>query len=109
MISPDPALLMRAMVAAAMAVVILGLVALVTSANAGKRLAGAATAMLGAVLALAALHAPQIFISAATAVALGYAALGALVLIRLQEAYGDTELAAIDAADDDAERTGAES
>ncbi|MEQ1618808.1 MAG: hypothetical protein ABL883_10755 [Terricaulis sp.] len=109
MISSDPALLMRVMVAAAMAAVILGLVALATSTNAGKRLAGAATVMLGAVLALAALHAPQIFISAATAVSFGYAALGALVLIRLQEAYGDTELAAIDAADDDAERVGTES
>lgn len=106
MIPLDPALLLRAMVAAAVMVMVLGMLALLTSANAGKRLAGAATAMLGAVLALAALRAPSIFISAAAAVALVYAALGALVLIRLQESYGDTELPAVDAVDDDTERTG---
>lgn len=103
--SPDP-ILLKVIAAASVALVVLGAIALLTSANAGKRLAGAATALLGAALALSALNAPQIFITAAAAVAFGYLALGALLLVRLQEAYGDTEIASIDAVDDDAERTG---
>ncbi len=106
MMSLDPALLAKVAIAASVALVVLSVVTLLTASNAGKRLAGAATAMLAAALAVAALRAPQIFVSAAVAVALAYAALGALILVRLQEAYGDTELPAIDAADDDAEGSG---
>ncbi len=106
MMSLDPALLAKVAIAASMALVVLSVVTLLTASNAGKRLAGAAVVMLGAALAVSALRAPQIFVSAAVAVALAYAALGALILIRLQEAYGDTELPAIDAVDDDAEGSG---
>lgn len=106
MMSLDPALLAKVAIAASMALVVLSVVTLLTASNAGKRLAGAATVMLAAALAVAALRAPQIFVSAAVAVALAYAALGALILVRLQEAYGDTELPAIDAVDDDAEGSG---
>lgn len=106
MMSLDPALLAKVAIAASVALVVLGVVTLLAASNAGKQLAGAATVMLGAAFAVAALRAPQIFVSAAVAVAFAYAALGALILVRLQEAYGDTEIPAIDAVDDDAEGAG---
>lgn len=105
MISPNP-MLLEAIAVASVALVVLGAIALLTSVNAGKRLAGVTATLLGAALALAALGAPYIFVTATLAVAFGYLALGALLVIRLQEAYGDTEIPSIDANDDDDERTG---
>ncbi len=103
--SPDP-MLLKAVAAASVALVALGIVVLLASANAGKRLAGVATTFLGSALALAALRAPQIFVTGAVVVSFGYMALGTLLLIRLQEAYGDTEIPSIDVADDSDESPG---
>lgn len=102
----DPALLTSAVAGAAAALAALGAVGVFVSDNVGKRLVGAAVAMLGALLALAALHAPPLLLTAGVAAALAYAALYAVLLVRAQETYGDIEITAIDAADEQTERTG---
>ena len=74
-----------------------------TSVSFSKRLAGVIIGFLGAIVALASLAAPQGAMIAGVATLLGYAVVGVAVLVRLQEAYGATEIAEIDCADADAE------
>ena len=74
-----------------------------TSVSFAKRVAGVIVAFTGAVLALAVLGAPQAATIAGVAVLFAYAVVGVGVLVRLQEDYGATEIADIDAADKDAE------
>jgi len=92
-------LLTRALFAAALVLLLIGAVAGWAAPNAIKRLAGVALAMLGAILGLAALGAPNALLIAAAAVAFAQLALGAAVVVRLQEDYGAIEAPETDQAD----------
>ena len=88
---------------AAVALLTFGAAVAWTSVAFTKRVAGVLLALSGAILGLSALGAPPALTIAGVAVLFAFAAIGAGVLIRLQEAYGSTELADVDAADADAE------
>lgn len=81
------------------AVVMIGAVAALLSANAIKRVGGVLVSGFGAVAALAAMGAGSGPILVAVAVLFVYAAIGAAVVVRLQESYGSIEAPEIDAAD----------
>lgn len=85
------------------ALVFAGGVAAATSANGLKRVIGAALALTGAALALAALRVDQDLTIAAAAALFGFAAIGAAIVVRLQESYGAGTVADFDAADRDSE------
>ena len=93
----------RALFAAAVVLLLIGAATAWRSAHAAKRLAGLLIAEIGALLALAALHAPEAALIAGVAAAFAQLALGASILVRLQEAYGGVESPDIDAADEDSE------
>jgi hypothetical protein len=69
------------------------------SANAAKRLAAIAVALIGALLAAAALNAPAALLVTGAAAGFAYLAVGAAVVVRLQESYGGIETPQIDAED----------
>lgn len=81
------------------AVLLAGVTAAATGASVTKRLIGVLVALLGAALAAAVVGAPPALLIASAALLLAYAAVGAALLVRLQEAYGSIETAEIDAAD----------
>jgi hypothetical protein len=89
--------------AAAIALMTLGAATAWTSAAFSKRIVGVLLALSGAVLALSVLGAPGALMIAGAATAFAFAAIGAGLLVRLQEEYGSTELAEIDKADAEAE------
>ena len=96
-------LVLRLALAASIVLLACGVALAWTSASFAKRVMGVMIALTGAIVALAALNAPQAMMIAGVAVLLAYAAIGAGVLVRLQEAYGAAEIAEIDSADADAE------
>lgn len=92
-------LLTRALFAAAVVLLLAGAVAGWTSHNALKRVAGIALAMLGALVSLAALGAPNALLVAAACALFAQLAIGAAVIVRLQEEYGAIEAPETDQAD----------
>jgi hypothetical protein len=97
------ALIDRALLAAAVALLVLGAAAASLSDNGLKRLIGLVIAWLGAVAAAAALSASQQLIVAGAAILFAQLAFGVALVIRLQETYGSIEAGDIDAADADDE------
>lgn len=97
--SEPAAIAMRALLGAAMVLSVAGGAAALLSPNLMKRLAAIAVAQIGAMIALATLGAPSQALVAAGAIAFAQIAVGAAILVRLQESYGDTEASEIDAAD----------
>jgi multisubunit Na+/H+ antiporter MnhC subunit len=85
--------------AAAIALLAIGAVTAWAGANAAKRVVGCIVALFGAALALAALGAPAAFVLTAVVLSFAYLALGAGIVVRLQEAYGGVETTEIDSAD----------
>ncbi len=83
----------------AIVLVAAGIVAAFAAANIAKRLAGLVVALIGAIVALAAVGAPDALIVGAVVVGFAQTGLGAAILVRVQEEYGDTESGDIDAAD----------
>jgi len=98
--SGDTLLLERALLGLAAALVMAGAVAAWTSPNAIKRLASVLIASFGAMMGLAALAAPTGVLVAGVAVAFAYLAIGAALIVRLQEGYSAVETPEIDAADE---------
>lgn len=68
--------------------------------NTAKRVVGVLIVLAAALVAMAAIGAPTSAFVIAVVLAFGYCALGAAILVRLQEAYGTIEAREIDAADD---------
>jgi hypothetical protein len=89
----------RALVAAALVLLLCGVFTAWTASNAVKRLGALAVAMLGAVIGAAALGASSTLLIAGAAIGFAQLALGAAAVVRLQESYGDAEMREIDAAD----------
>lgn len=75
----------------ALAMLFAGAATAFVSANIVKRIAGVMIALVGAMLCLAALGAGAQTLVAAVAIALAYCAIGAALLVRVQEAYGEVE------------------
>jgi hypothetical protein len=90
----------RMTLAVATVFLVLGALVAWLAANGVKKLAGVLIASFGALAALAALAAPREALAAGAVVLVAEAILGAVLLVRLQEAYGGVETPAIDAADD---------
>jgi hypothetical protein len=86
--------------ALAIALVAGGAVTAFVSANAVKKISATLTCLVGAGLTLALLGAPSSAVIAVVAIALGYAAIGVAITVRLQEAYGGIEASDLDAADE---------
>jgi hypothetical protein len=98
-------LIERLQVAAAIALLLIGAVTAWSSVNVARRLGGLVIAQLGALLALAALGASGAAMLAGVAVSFVMLAIGAALLVRLQEAYGGVEGADFDLADEQSEPT----
>ncbi|MEQ1817330.1 MAG: hypothetical protein ABL871_01875 [Terricaulis sp.] len=81
------------------ALVMIGAVAALLSANAIKRVGGLLVSGFGAVAALAAMGAGSAPVIVGVAVLFAYAVVGTAVVVRLQESYGSIEAPEIDAAD----------
>jgi len=81
----------------ALAMLFAGAAVTLTAANIVKRLAGAFIAIIGSMLCLGALGAAGIVTAAA--IAFAYCALGATLLVRAQELYGETETPGLNKAD----------
>lgn len=73
------------------------------SGNLAKRLVGLAMAHLGAVLSAASVGAPHSLLMAGAALGFAALAIGAAIVVRLQEAHGAIEAAVVDGADRDAD------
>jgi energy-converting hydrogenase Eha subunit C len=97
----DALLLERALAVGAMAVIAAGAAAALMASNTIKRLVGVALLQCGVMIALAAFGAPTALLMACALVWFAQITLGAALIVRLQEAYGDSETPAIDAADCD--------
>lgn len=97
--SEVPTIAMRALFGASMLLAVAGGATALISPNVMKRLVGIAVAQIGAMIALAALGAASHTLVAAGAIAFAQIAAGVAILVRLQEAYGETEVIEIDAAD----------
>lgn len=95
----DGMALTRALFIAAAVLAIMGAVAALGSANALKRVAGIIVAQIGALIALASLGAPTLLLGAGALVCFAQVALGAALIVRLQEGYGETEMRGVDVAD----------
>lgn len=95
--------LTRVLFIAALVLVLMGAVAVLGSANAMKRVAGMVVAQIGALIALAALGSPEALLGAGALVVFAQTALGAALVVRLQEGYGETEIHGLDAADEASE------
>ena len=89
----------RAIVAVAVGLLMCGVFGAWVSTNAAKRIAAVTVAMLGAVLAAAALAAPPSLLIAGAALGFAQLALGAAIVVRLQESYASIEAPEINAAD----------
>ena len=87
------------LLAAALALVFCGTATALTGANLVKRIGGVLAALTGAIIGLAALGAGAGALIAAVAIAFAFCALGASLLVRLQESHGAIETAAIDGGD----------
>ena len=96
-------LLERALLAAAIVLLMAGAATVLMAANAAKRLGGFVIASFGALIALAALGSPGGLLVAVAAAAFAQLAVGVALLVRLQEAYGAIETPEIDAADKQSE------
>lgn len=99
MLALDALPIERLALAAALALTIGAAVAAWTASGALKRLACLVLAQIGAVLAAAALGAAQAAAIAGIAVAFAQLAVGAALVVRLQEDYGGVDVAQIDSAD----------
>jgi hypothetical protein len=89
----------RALLTAAILLVVTGATAAWSSDNAMKRLAGLVIAGLGSMIALAVLGAPEAALIAGAAAVFAQLAVGAALLVRLQEGYGSIETPDVDLAD----------
>lgn len=89
----------RLHLAAAVVVMMAGVLTAWTSASAAKRVVSLLVAMMGAVTALAVLGLPSALLMAGVGVAFATLIAGAATLVRGQEAYGSTEIPEFDAAD----------
>lgn len=98
MVMLDP-MLARLVLAAAIVLTLVGIVAAWTSANVVKRVAGLLVAMLGALVGAVALGAPSSVLMIGAAIAFAQMAVGAVLIVRLQEGYGAVEAADLDSAD----------
>lgn len=88
-----------ALYVAATALAVLGALVTLKSRNAIKKLVGMLIAGFGAMASLAVMGAPAPALAACAAVLLAQTAIGAAIVIRLQESYGATETPDIDVAD----------
>lgn len=95
----DDPIVARALVAVALALSLSGVFVSWTASNAVKRVGALVIAMLGAVMAAAAVGASDKLLIAAVAIAFAQLPIGAALVVRLQESYGEVETDAIDAAD----------
>ena len=93
------ALAIRFAFAGALALLAIGIVMAMTSANVVKRLGGALIALLASLVAAASLGAPAALLGVGSAVALATLALGAAIVVRLQESYGAIEVRDLNEAD----------
>ncbi|WP_156767566.1 hypothetical protein [Candidatus Viadribacter manganicus] len=89
------------MAACAVALVMIGAAAVLLLSNAIKRLAGLLIAGFGAIGGLAALGASDGALIVGVAVLFAQTAIGAALVVRLQEAYSAIDAVEIDAADAD--------
>lgn len=99
MIALAPLSFESVLAAFACALMIIGAASALMLTNAIKRLAGLVIAGFGALAALAALGAPGGALVAGVAVLFAQTAMGAAILVRLQESYGSVAATEIDAAD----------
>jgi hypothetical protein len=93
------AILDIANLAAAVALLSLAAATCLSTNNMSRRSIALFVAMLGGLLAASALHADAGLLIAGVAVMAGYAAIGAALLVRSQEAYQSVEADELDAAD----------
>lgn len=96
-------LALRLEVALSVALLAVGAVMALSSANVVKRVAGLLIAHLAALMALASLKLGGVVLMAALGVALAVLLLGVALLVRLQEAYGAVETLDLDTADSQSE------
>jgi hypothetical protein len=96
-IGPDAIPFERLVAAGAIVLAMTGAAAALIGSNAVKRLVGLTLAGLGALVPLA-LWAPQA-VTAGAAILFVEIAIGAAIVVRLQESYGSSETREIDAAD----------
>jgi hypothetical protein len=101
--APDALLFERLALAVAFAVSLAGIAGAWASSNAAKRLASLIIALIGSIIAAAVLDAPASALIAGAAVAFALTAVGAAVIVRVQEDYGGIEVADMDAADADSD------
>lgn len=88
-----------AQIALGLAVLAVGALTAWVSNNAVKRVVGVGVCVIAAMLVLAALGAPAALIVAAAGILLAVLALGAALVVRLQETYAGVEAHEFDAAD----------
>lgn len=93
------AVVLVAQLALALAVFAVGALTAWVSNNAVKRVVGVGVSLIAAMLVLAALGAPVGLIVAAAGLLLAVLALGAALVVRLQETYAGVEAHEFDAAD----------
>lgn len=93
-------------VMAAVALFALGVAVAWLARDAMKRVGGLAIFGLAVLAAAAAVGAPAALIAGGVAIVFAQIVLGVLIAVRLQESYGGTELAEIDAADNASEPPG---
>lgn len=96
----------RLHIAAAIALLMIGVVTAWSAANAIKRLAGVLIAFTATLLAFAAIAAPAALLIAAIAVAFATLVVAVALLVRLQEAYGGIDTPEFDRADAQSEIAG---
>jgi len=87
----------------AAAVLLAGVTTALSAASVTKRVIGVLVALIAAALVAAALDAPIGFIVGSVALVLAYGAIGAALLVVLQESYATSETKEIDAADAEAD------
>jgi hypothetical protein len=87
------------LMAAAFGLVFGGAASALAGANLVKRVSGVLAAFVGSMIGLSALGAEASAVVAAVAVAFAYCAVGASILVRLQESHGAIETSAIDGND----------
>jgi hypothetical protein len=96
-------LAIRLELALSVALLAVGAVMALSSANVAKRVAGLLIAHLAVLVALAALKVGGAVLMAGLGVCLAVLLLGVALLVRLQEAYGAVETLELDAADTQSE------
>jgi len=103
MISDTEALASIALMIVGLLIVAVGALTAWESANVIKRVGGVALLGIGGFSAALGIGAPESVLIAAGALALAQTIVGAVILVRVQEAYGWMEAGEIDAADADAD------